>query len=63
MLNDTDSDMQTVFHTDLATLGVALNYMRYGLSAVVQTTAGQMPRVSIQFEIQLLTAQGAIAST
>jgi hypothetical protein len=61
--NDTGSDVQTVFTTDLANLQYDPNIYRGNLPAIyVNTAGGVVLRQRIILEVQLLKADGSVVS-
>lgn len=63
IVNDTGSDVQTVFTTDLASLQYDLNTYRGNLPAIyVNTADGVVLRQRIILEVQLLKADGSAVS-
>ncbi|KAL1966567.1 hypothetical protein VTN77DRAFT_3978 [Rasamsonia byssochlamydoides] len=62
ILNDTGSTIQSVLQTDLAAMGLNPQYGGLGPPVVVQTANGPVNRQSIFVELQLMRADGTVAS-
>ncbi|KAM5436677.1 hypothetical protein McanMca71_001793 [Microsporum canis] len=58
MLNDTGSNMLTVFDTDLIALAIPPTYGGFGSYVSMSTAGGQVQRQHIVVEVQLLDSQG-----
>ncbi|KAM5441464.1 hypothetical protein MferCBS31731_003535 [Microsporum ferrugineum] len=58
MLNDTGSNMLTVFDTDLIALAIPPTYAGFGSYVSMSTAGGQVQRQHIVVEVQLLDSQG-----
>ena len=59
LLNDTGSDLQTVFDTDLATLlGTTQVYNGYGTVTAITTASGVVHRQTIAIHVKLVHANG-----
>ncbi|KAM5477076.1 hypothetical protein MauCBS54593_000347 [Microsporum audouinii] len=58
MLNDTRSNMLTVFDTDLIALAIPPTYGGFGSYVSMSTAGGQVQRQLIMVEVQLLDSQG-----
>ncbi|OJD27198.1 hypothetical protein ACJ73_01403 [Blastomyces percursus] len=62
MLNDTESNILTVFDTDIAALAIPPTYIGYGADVPITTAGGTVTRRQISVEIQLLDSQGNAVS-
>lgn len=58
MLNDTGSNILTVFDSDLVALSIPQTYMGFGANVPITTAGGLVKRQQITVEIQLLDSQG-----
>ncbi|KAM5457435.1 hypothetical protein MaudCBS49596_000630 [Microsporum audouinii] len=58
MLNDTGSNMLTVFDTDLIALAIPPTYGGFSSYVSMSTAGGQVQRQHIVVEVQLLDSQG-----